>query len=247
MLRIPLHIAAALMLTVLTQIGGLAWLCALIFRRRLIAFVVLYAGFSFAMIWSAPHFGRVALSCFADGPLQVQSPFYCMTNRNYVDPRLAGSLQSIAQEMDRRHPGTITLVLDANFPLFDGFPLLPHLSHDDGEKVDLAFYYRDDARFLPGATRSPVGYFAFERGHTHCPETWPTLRWDFEPLQPMWRDLSLDEPRNATLLRLLSDDPAISRIFVEPHVVESLDVSSDKIGFQGCRAARHDDHIHLQL
>ena len=59
-------------------------------------------------------------------------------------------------------------MLDGNFPFITGFPLLPHLSHDDGEKVDLAFYYADDTGYLRGATRAPIGYFAFEDGTSNC-------------------------------------------------------------------------------
>lgn len=247
MARVLAHGIIIIGLTVLTQIGGLAWVIALLFRRRLIAFVGMYVALSLGAIWIAPGFGRVALSCLDTGPLQVQSGIYCALNRTYVTPDLAEVLAETAAEMERRFPGTQTLVLDANFPFFDGFPLLPHLSHDDGEKVDLAFYYRDDTGYLPGATRSPIGYFAFEQGPTICAEGWPTLRWDFDAVQPLWRDHALDVPRNRAVLQILSGDDRVGRIFVEPHLVQSLGVAHPSIGFQGCRAARHDDHIHLQL
>ncbi|MEO1240177.1 MAG: hypothetical protein AAFW64_11180 [Pseudomonadota bacterium] len=195
----------------------------------------------------APSFGRVALSCTQDGPLQVQSWMYCALNRTYVTPDLRALLVDVARQMDAEFPGTATLVLDASFPFFDGFPLLPHLSHDDGKKVDLAFYYADETGYLPGRTRSPIGYFAFEPGPSACVSSWPTLRWDFDALQPLWRDYTLEPARNAALLRLLSNDPRASRIFVEPHVAQSLGTAHPKIRFQGCRAARHDDHIHIDL
>lgn len=156
-------------------------------------------------------------------------------------------LVETADELDRQYSGTQTLVLDANFPFSDEFPLLPHLSHDDGDKVDLAFFYRNEAGYLPGATRSPIGYFAFEPGLTDCTPGWPTLRWDFDFIQPFWRDYELVEARNAAVLGILSNDDRIGKILVEPHLVQSLDVAHPKIRFQGCRAARHDDHIHLQL
>jgi len=149
--------------------------------------------------------------------------------------------------MDQRYPGTITLVLDASFPFLDGFPLLPHLSHDDGAKVDLAFYYQDASGYLPGAVRSPIGYFAFEQGPTPCTAAWPSLRWDLKALQPFWRDYELEPQRNRAVLEILSIDPRVGRMFIEPHLVDSLGATSPAIGFQGCQAARHDDHIHLQL
>ncbi len=198
-------------------------------------------------IWVAPSFGRVALSCFDSGSLQVQSWIYCTLNRNYVSPQLRVVLDETAQELDQRFPGTQTLVLDANFPFFDGFPLLPHLSHDDGEKVDLAFFYQDETGYLQGATRSPIGYFAFEYGPTDCTPKWPTLRWNFDFVQPFWRDHWLDKARNGAVLSILSSDSRVGKIFVEPHLTQSLRVAHPKIRFQGCRAARHDDHIHFQL
>lgn len=246
MLHVIGHIFIVFCLTLLTQIGGLAWIAALFFRQRLIAFALAYAALTTATIWVAPTFGRVALSCFADGPLQVQSWMYCALNRNYVAPDLRDILIETANEMDAQYPGTETLVLDANFPYWDGFPLLPHLSHDDGNKVDLAFFYRDDTGYLPGATRSPIGYFAFEQGPTECPQQWPTLRWNLGILQPLWRDLEFDEARNAAILQLLAQHPRVEKIFVEPHLVRALNLSHPNIRFQGCRAARHDDHIHFQ-
>lgn len=247
MLRVIANAGVVLFLTILTQIGGLAWLAALFFRRRFFAFLILYVAMTVAAVWIAPNFGRVALSCFDRGSLQVQSWMYCALNRNYVAPELRDALVDTAQELDRQYPGTQTLVLDANFPFFDGFPLLPHLSHDDGDKVDLAFFYQDETGYLPGATRSPIGYFAFEPGPTECGANWPTLRWDFDAIQPFWRDLDPDAARNAALLRILAGDDRIGKILVEPHLARSWDVEHVKIRFQGCRAARHDDHIHLQL
>ena len=247
MLRFLLHAAIVVLLTILTQIGGLAWLAACMFRRKLLAFLLTYSAMTVAVIFVAPAFGRTALSCASNGPLQVQSWIYCASNRNYVTPQLADVLEQAAITMDKRYPGTKTLVLDANFPFFDGFPLLPHLSHDDGKNADLAFYYQDEAGYLAGATRSPIGYFAFEPGASDCPKTWPSLRWDFEALQPLWPDVALDRQRNRAILQLLAEDPRTGRIFVEPHIAQSLNIAHQSIRFQGCRAARHDDHIHLQL
>lgn len=149
MFRVVLHGLIVLGLTVLTQIGGIAWLVGLAFRRRLVAFLLSYVALTLAAMWIAPSFGRVALSCTQSGALEVQSWVYCALNRTYVSPELADVLSDTAAEMDRRYTGTKTLVLDANFPFFDGFPLLPHLSHDDGEKVDLAFYYQNAGGYVP--------------------------------------------------------------------------------------------------
>lgn len=247
MLRIAVQTVWVVFLTLLTQIGGLAWLIALLFRRRLAVFALAYAGLSVGALWAAPLMGRVPLSCLADGPLQVGSRVYCALNRNFVTPAMKTVLIDTAEAVDKAFPGTQTLVLDANFPFLDGFPLLPHLSHDDGEKVDLAFYYRDASGYLPGRTRSPVGYFAFEDGPTQCPEALLSLRWDFAALQPLWPDLAPEPERLRFVVGQLVGNERVGRIFLEPHLVERFALADPKIRFHGCRAARHDDHLHFDL
>ena len=247
MVRIITHSFIVLLLTIVTQIGGIAWVIAVFFRRKLVAFLLTYAVLTIAVTWIAPSFGRVALNCFERGPLQIQSWMYCALNRNYVSPALRDVLIETAEEMDDQFPGAKVLVLDGNFPFLDGFPLLPHLSHNDGDKVDLALFYRDQTGYLPGATRSPIGYFAFQQGRTDCTPKWLTLRWDLKFIQPLWPSYALDSARTAALLKILARDNRVGKVFLEPHLVRKLDLANEKIRFQGCRAARHDDHIHFQL
>lgn len=248
MLRLAFHICIVVFLTALTQLGGFAWALSRLSRRPLAAFAALYVCLALLAVWVAPLTGRTALSCFERGPLLVQSWFYCATNRTYVTPELKAVLEEAASQVEQSYPGTQTLVLDANFPFLTGFPLLPHLSHDDGEKVDLAFYYADaEGAYLPSQIRSPIGYFAFEQGPTDCPVSLLSLRWDLDWLQPLWKSFELEPKRNRLLVETLAQDPRVAKVFIEPHLKQSLGLSSDKIRFQGCRAARHDDHIHLQL
>lgn len=246
------HIVAVVALTLLTQLGGVAWLLAIAIPswrggRRMVAFVGLYAVLSVGSIWIAPQFGRVALPCWQSGPLQMQSWFYCAANRNYVTPELNAVLNNTAAEVARDFPGTATLVLDGNFPFWDGFPLLPHLSHDDGKNADLAFFYKSQSGYAPSRTKSPIGYFAFEQGPTRCSDRWPSLRWNLRPLQGLWADLDIEAERTRLLIETLAKDPRVKRILLEPHLKSSLGVTSPKVRFQGCHAARHDDHIHIQL
>lgn len=247
-MRWALHGIAVLILTVLTQLGGIAWLIACMTRRKLIVFVLAYA-----VLWSvaqvaAPMAGRVPLPC-TGGPLRVQSTVYCVGMRNFVSPRLANVAETAAQKMAAQFPGTITLALDGGFPFLDGFPLLPHLSHDDGDKLDFAFFYTgSDGVYLPGKTRSPIGYWAFETlSDQTCPQQWPTMRWDFVALQTLWPDRPLEPERTRALIAALAADGRVEKLFVEPPLAQQLGVSGAKIRFQGCRAARHDDHIHVQL
>lgn len=244
-----LHAAIVVALTAVTQLGGLAWLGALRFRWRLRAFAMLYA-----MLWvlaqvAAPMAGRVSLPCVGD-TLRMQSVLYCGLLRNFVTPEVHDVAEVAAKAVARDYPGTVTLALDGGFPFLTGFPMAPHLSHDDGEKLDLAFYYRDDAgQYLAGKTASPVGYFAFETLEEAglCPPVWLTMRWDMRWFQPFLRIMPMDEVRTKALIGALLADARVGKIFVEPPLAARIGVADERIRFQGCRAARHDDHLHVQL
>jgi hypothetical protein len=261
-------------LTVLTQVGGvifiLTWLvCRLVLPRgwsswrrgaaNVLLFACLYEAASALLIPPlAAIGGRVPLPCraTAERPFAAGSAITCLLNRHYVDARLVALLTNLSREIDRAYPGTTTLYLDANFPFLNGFPLLPHLSHSDGRKLDLAYYYATPGgSYLPGTLRSPIGYWAFEQpganDPTPCPgKTWLSLRWDLESLQTMYPALQLEPKRTRAALRWLLDEGkqfGLERIFIEPYLAARLGVSSPLLGFQGCRAARHDDHIHIQV
>jgi hypothetical protein len=242
------HGGIILALTLLTQLGGIAWGIALIFHRRLIVFLFIYAALWGGAQAIAPAMGRVALPCWGE-PLRMQSPLYCALLRNFVTPELAAVAQDAAQAVAASTPGTVTLALDASFPFLTGMPLIPHLSHDDGEKLDFAFYYTDPGgTYLPGETRSPVGYFAFENLPPEaCPDNNLTLRWSLPWLQPLWPARPMDAQRTTALITHLTKDARVAKIFVEPPLATRLGLADPKIRFQGCRAARHDDHIHIQL
>ena len=125
-LRALLHVALIVLLTVLTQTGGLAYLAALIgarfLKRRALAgvaiFAAIYSGISLANNWIAPSFGRVPLPCFAgeSGVIAPASPLYCLFNRHYVRPKLRDTAIELAAHMNKTFPGTITVTLDGNFP-----------------------------------------------------------------------------------------------------------------------------------
>jgi hypothetical protein len=175
-----------------------------------------------------------------------------------VTPRMRDLVAALSEDMDEKFPGTTTVVLDGNFPFIDGFPLLPHLSHADGRKLDIAFYYKDaDGYFVDGVTRSPIGYFAFEQPRAGDEQPCEgrkdiiTTRWNFDWLQPFFPSYRIEEQRTGFALQWLSTVGAkqfgLEKIFVEPHLRNALAASGETIRFQGCRAARHDDHIHIQV
>lgn len=256
-MRFLAHGAVMLGLTALTGLGGVVWALALGWRRvrggRGMFGLLATFGLGFGLLWgaaqvAAPLGGRVPLPCGGE-VLRMQSAFYCVTMRNFVTPEMRDVARDTAVAMARDYPGTVTLALDGGFAV-GWLPMWPHLSHGDGEKLDLAFYYADEAgAYVPGETASPLGYFAFEAldGPQVCPKTRTTRMWRMMWFQPFVRDLALEPARTAAAVRLLLDDPRVGKVFLEPPLAERLGLSGAKLRFQGCDAARHDDHILLQL
>ncbi|MBT0958575.1 penicillin-insensitive murein endopeptidase [Alphaproteobacteria bacterium KMM 3653] len=249
MLRGLAHILWVLLLTALTQLGGIAWLLALLTRRRWLGFLAAYAALWVTAVFTAPLAGREALPCWGDGPLRVASPMFCLMNRHYAAPQAADAAEDLAKHMQSTFPGTVTQVLDASFPYGDQMPLLPHLSHRRGLDLDIAFYYTDaEGTYLPRALRSPIGYWGFEQGPSACPPAFPTLRWNMSWLQPLWPDRRLDSARTGAAITYLIQSGRTRRMFIEPHLLGKLGQSEGGLlRFQGCRAARHDDHLHISL
>ena len=265
-----------IVLTALTQLGGpvflaslaLAWALRRAGSNRTMAIlagiVFLIAGVPLVNLLIAPALaglnGRVALPCAASAekPYAALSSLYCGLGRNFVRPEIEAMLDAMGRDLRRADPGLVVATLDANFPLIDGFPLPPHLSHDDGRRIDLAYFYTDAAgNPLQLAAPSFLGYWGFEAPPTPadaaCTDKtrWLTFRWDMNWFQAFVRkDLTLDEGRTAAMLRWLVEkgpEHGVSKILLEPHMAKRLGVTSPLIRFQGCRAARHDDHIHVEV
>lgn len=273
MRRLLFHTGLAVLfflLTALTQIGGLALLLGLAIARApairharprarrtvvTLAAVAIYGVMTVALVpvW-ANALGRVRLPCGTkDGAVVAATWLTCALNRGYVRPEVLALLTALGDEVGRRFPSSRLTTLEANFPFIDSFPLPPHLSHRDGRKVDLAFFYRSAGNNAALAHGSPswLGYFIYEQPAPGIPQPcaghWTPLRWDFawlQPQPPAWR---LDEERTAWMVGWLKDNPQVARIFIEPHLAQRLHVEGGKVRFQGCRAARHDDHIHIDL
>lgn len=265
-----------ILLTALTQVGGLMlWLTLPILatiRRRIskpaggsigmiaavVGYLLIYGMLTgMAIPRLAPLAGRVALPCFANETLSLAPAniLYCALNRHYVHPQLKALVANLAKHMSKRYPDYVTLYLDANLPFLRGFPLLPHLSHNDGRKIDLAFAYRHVSTGEPiSETASPIGYWAFEtpknRERDACPDSGGPFRWHFTWLQPAFSHVRMDPERTREMVAWLTTGPGsaqVRRVFIEPHLKARLRLRSNKVRFQGCRAARHDDHIHVEL
>jgi hypothetical protein len=249
-------------LTVATQIGGAAVWPALgivplvSLRRRAVVALVLGAGaYAVASAAVVPALararGHAPLPCLSAGPLRPRSLLFCVANRHYVVAKLHDEAAEIARAVEGAHPGSVVRFLDAGFPLFDGFPLVPHLSHRDGRQLDLALFLEDaGARPIDGGG-SPIGYFGYVQPLAGvapaCPPRTLDLRWDLTALQPWFGPPQLDMRRTASLVRITAGRAAVEKILLEPHLRARLGIDSAKVRFQGCDAARHDDHIHLQI
>lgn len=190
-------------------------------------------------------------------PLKPLNFAFCLLNRNYVKPELRKVLIATAQKMIQKHPNTITCYLDTSFPFWDKFPLLPHLSHYDGKKADLAFYYKnaDSGEEIVNNAPAWLGYGIFEeprKGEVNkTVDCQKKGNWQYD--YPKYigfsftEKMKLDEVRTKSLLNFLAESPQIRMILIETHLKNRLQISSGKIRFQGCHSVRHDDHIHLQL
>lgn len=265
-MRLIFYALLVLLLTLLTQVGGLLLLIMLPFLRliclpstwqqtamRAGLFLLIYTWVAFALVPPLASLNnRVPLPCFADDktPLAANNIGYCWLLRNYVTPPVSDHLKAVAQNLQEQYPRDSTLYyLDASFPFWDGFPLLPHLSHNDGRKLDLAYYYQHKITKKPlSSPPSWLGYWFYEQplspAEEACQDQPSWLRWNFDWLQPRYADYEMDSQRTRTLLQLLT--PGVQKMLLEPHLKKRLNLNTTLIRFQGCYAARHDDHIHVQ-
>lgn len=262
-IKVSIHLIVIMILTILTQVGGIIYLVSLLIARLkklsrdklALVFSALYLIMTLIVAPSvAPLFGRTALPLF--GELKPLNIVTCLLNRHYVNLELKVQMKKIASEMNEAFPNTQTHYLDANFPFVDGFPLFPHLSHNDGKKLDLAFYYKDKNGEHVNNAPSAFGYGIYEKpnpGEVNTPLVctqkgyWQYgLLGKFTP--KLNSELQIDQERTRTLIALLVRDNPTQKIFIEPHLKTRWGFSKvDKVRFHGCQAVRHDDHIHTQI
>lgn len=191
--------------------------------------------------------GRERLPC-ADRDLRPGSFWlYCVLGRNYVQEGGVDVLRAAQRSVEDQHGVASITWLDASGPWTDG--LWPHRSHSDGRQIDVALYY-ETAEGQP-LMRPPTfsGYFAYEPPEpgeqTPCAGRRRPADFGDPAAGRSWR---WDEARNGTLVRALIADDRVRRIFVEPHLANRLGLNGHpKVRFAGCAAARHDDHIHIDL
>ena len=270
-LKILVHIILILLLTAITQIGGVIYIISLVIKISLIkkirvnrklffcgVFTIIYFLFSIFIIPSiAKSYGREALPVFSNKNLKPLNIMTCILNRHYVRPKLNENIKSVAMKISKKYPNTILSYLDANFPFYNGFPLLPHLSHNDGRKLDIAFFYKDKLNTeLNKTAPSFIGYGVFEEpkyGEYNAPKNCENkgfLQYSIlEKFVPQWNkdDMVFDSNRTKSMIQFMLKEKSTEKIFIEPHLKTRMNLNSNKIRFHGCRAVRHDDHIHLQI
>jgi hypothetical protein len=262
-----------MILTIVTQIGGLVFLVSMLAFRSIdkriekrwlrlvsktISFLTLYLLFTFFIVpFTAKSFGRVQLPVFQTHSLRPGNILTCVLNRNYVRPELREIAFRVAEELNKKYPDATLNYLDANFPFLNKFPLFPHLSHNDGRKLDLAFQYNDSKTGkITSDIPSFIGYGICEepkKGEENKPEYCDKKGyWQYNLLRQIIsqhnkEEFTFDNTRNRDIVNMFASHDRLGKIFIEPHLKTRLAVTSDKVRFHGCQAVRHDDHIHVQL
>jgi len=264
LLKILLHTLVIILLTLITQVGGIIYLLVLLLLRRPMqhrrikrigTFILLYALATFLIIpYTAPFFGREKI---IDSENVIAHSFiYKLANRNYVKPQLNTTLQEVGQSFGGQNKGIKLVYLDANFPFIDGFPLLPHLSHNDGKKVDVSFIYEDSQGKIVNLKPSVSGYGVFEAPLSNEYDQINACKnqgyWQYDYSQYLTfgtfnAELKFSKNGTKSLMNAIISQPNIKKIFIEPHLKSRLGLKQGKIRFHGCQAVRHDDHIHFQL
>ncbi len=254
-----LHLVIIVLLTILTQIGGLIYIITLVSirkkeskykRKRFLFFIVLYVFTTFLIIPNiAPLFGRVKID--NNHRIAAHHFFTILLNRNYVTAQMHETLTDVSLRFQKEYPKLKLIYLDANFPFFDGFPLLPHLSHKDGKKIDLSFIYEDKKGNISNRKPSKSGYGVLknERNQTLICKQKGYWQYDFTKNLTFGTDYTLKLATKATrrLIEILTENKKVKKVFIEPHLQNRFQFNNSKLRFHGCKAVRHDDHIHFQI
>ena len=265
-------------LTLISQIGGLVLLACLplfqlinkkvtdlriirtVFKTAL--FCLLY---TVATFWLVPpiakYYGRVPMPYSDEHPNLKQHNFMTvLLNRHYVKPTLRKITEGVAEKLSERYQDSLLVTyLDCNFPFFDGFPLQPHLSHDDGRKIDLSFQYLD-AKTKQVAYDSPswLGYGVCEEprvGEENYPEICREEgNWQYNFMRnkviPQWskNDFLFDAVKTKEVISYFLADNRVNFILVEPHLKKRLGFENNqKVRRPPCFSVRHDDHLHVAI
>lgn len=248
-------------LTLLTQVGGIIWFAIRGIGRRfsqkwkiqLAINLVIYVMITLTIVpLLAQIGGRVAMPIFATSktPVAPRSFLFVVFNRHYVKKDVREVVFRAARNLSAQYPKSVVHYLDGGFPFWDKFAMLPHLSHSGGEAIDLAFCYhkKGDPSKYKGSP-SPIGYMIYERPKPNEYQPYRSkrspLRWDLPFVQWMRMGRRVDRDRTRYLLRELLSDSRTKRVLLEVHLHRRWGIVHHKLRFQQLHAARHDDHLHL--
>jgi len=251
-----LYLLWIILLTALTQVGGIIWIFATIVslilnKKKRIIFPLLYLICNLLIIPPiASRYGREKLPTF-NSSIKPRNIIYSLLFRNYVSNKLNNVLIESSKKLTKDN--IIITYLDANFPFINGFPLLPHRSHDDGNKIDISFMYKTTDQLSTNKKPSFSGYGKYVKEENHASNSclekgyW---QYDFPKYLTLGiiDNLEFDAKKTKKIIITFLAQNDTEKIFIEPYLKENLGLNNyTKIRFHGCKAVRHDDHIHLQV
>jgi hypothetical protein len=263
-MRYLFHVVITVILTGISQIGGIIYLTSILTVnkkktkykiKRFVFFTTFYILITFFITPNvAPLFGREKI--IENSHLEAHSFITKLLNRNYVKPELNTILTDLSKNYKVENSNLKVIYLDANFPFFNGFPLLPHLSHNDGKKIDISFIYKNKNDIITNQKPSVSGYGIFvEPSLNESNQTKECLKkgyWQYDFTKHLTfgtidKNLHLSEKETSKLIKYIIKHKKVHKLFIEPHLNKRFNIHNDKIRFHGCRAVRHDDHIHFQI
>lgn len=261
-------------LTLITQVGGIVYLISSLIYfligwtklngykepvRRISFHAFVYLLFTFMLLPPvASFFGRQPLPVFSQNNFGPRTIWTVVLNRHYVRPELKETALKVSSELSQLYPGIKINYFDANHPFYKGYPLLPHLSHDDGKKLDLGFIYNDAASgVLSNSTPSVIGYGISEEPNPgeydrpgECSQNEKNWMYSFmRNIYPQDAKMNYDFNLSITkaLITSFASEKNIQKILLEPHLKTRLHLKSGKIKPVQCGSVRHDDHFHIQI
>jgi hypothetical protein len=267
----------SILLTLVTQIGGVILLiCIPIFNyinrfnekkwlRNLLktsVFCIFYLLSTFFIVPTMAEWnGRTPMPFNNDHPnLKQHTLLTVILNRHYVTPQLKTVTEGVASKMAKKYGDTCVITyLECNFPFFDGFRLYPHLSHNDGQKIDLSFQYLDKTTKESTSNRpSWLGYGVCEEpkaGEENQAEMCEEKgEWQYSIMkkyliyQGNKEDYLFDSRGTQDMVRFFLNDNHVSFVMIEPHLKKRLGFEQViKVRRPPCSAVRHDDHIHVAI
>ncbi|MGJ8683427.1 MAG: hypothetical protein ACSHWW_02305 [Nonlabens sp.] len=268
-LRAAAHIFIVVLLTLITQVGGFIWIAVFGYFKyrnsewklwkRFTAYLLIYVFCVFTIVPFTAALGNRKMLPVYHETIQPHNLGYVLLCRNYVRNDLYNVLEDVSgvYKLSPDH-GMKIVYLDAGFPFIDGFPLLPHLSHNDGRKIDVAFVYKDASGVSHNNPNpSLTGYGIYEAPQENeinqtqiCEDAgyWQYGYAGYLGIQ-VDKTLSLNQAQTKILIENIQSHSKVQKVFIEPHLIKRLGIRNikSKLRFHGCHAVRHDDHIHFQV